>query len=247
MAERIWYTSRNGQRQGPFSDKAMQQSVAYGQLLPSDLVWTEGMAQWAPASDVPELIALEGGGDVYEPVGMPASSSPPLDRQALRPTAAGQTYGGVTLGYHRYSLTLPYAGFWLRVAAALLDGILMTVAGAVAGAIIGAFAGAAGAMNSQGLDPAVTVLIQVVTTLMQWLYFSLMECSEKQATLGKLAVGIRVTGLDGERIGFGKATGRYFGKFVSAIILCIGFMMAGWTQKKQGLHDMMAGTLVVKK
>ncbi len=74
-----------------------------------------------------------------------------------------------------------------------------------------------------------------------------MESSPQQATLGKMALGLKVTDLRGEPISFGKATGRYFGKFVSELILYVGFMMAGWTEKKQALHDIMAGTLVVKK
>jgi uncharacterized RDD family membrane protein YckC len=74
-----------------------------------------------------------------------------------------------------------------------------------------------------------------------------MESSSKQATLGKMALGIIVTDLEGQRISFGKATGRHFSKIVSGIILYIGFIMVAFTEKKQGLHDMMAGCLVVVK
>ena len=81
---------------------------------------------------------------------------------------------------------------------------------------------------------------------MNWLYYASMESSSAQATLGKMAVGVKVTDDSGARIGSGCATGRYFGKIVSALILLVGYMMAGWTEKKQVLHDMMAGTLVVK-
>ena len=81
---------------------------------------------------------------------------------------------------------------------------------------------------------------------MQWLYFALLESSAKQGTLGKMALGIRVTDLDGNRISFGRATGRYFAKFISAIILYIGFIMAAFTAKKQALHDIIASTLVIK-
>jgi uncharacterized RDD family membrane protein YckC len=73
-----------------------------------------------------------------------------------------------------------------------------------------------------------------------------LESSSMQATLGKMALGLKVTDLNGKQISFGKATGRYFAKIISAIILLIGFIMVAFTEKKQGLHDMIAGTLVVK-
>jgi uncharacterized RDD family membrane protein YckC len=81
----------------------------------------------------------------------------------------------------------------------------------------------------------------------RWLYFALQEASAAQATVGKRALGIYVTDRQGQRIGFGRATGRYFGKILSALILFIGFMMAGWTERKQALHDMLADTLVVRR
>jgi Tfp pilus assembly major pilin PilA/uncharacterized membrane protein YeaQ/YmgE (transglycosylase-associated protein family) len=80
-----------------------------------------------------------------------------------------------------------------------------------------------------------------------WLYFALMESSAGQGTIGKRVVGIVVTDLNGDRIGFGRATGRYFGKILSSIILLIGYLMAAFTQRKQGLHDMLASTLVLNR
>jgi uncharacterized RDD family membrane protein YckC len=74
-----------------------------------------------------------------------------------------------------------------------------------------------------------------------------MESSSWQATLGKKALGMEVTDMEGRRIGFGRATGRTFGKIISAFILYIGFLMAAFTEKKQALHDMIAGCLVIKK
>jgi uncharacterized RDD family membrane protein YckC len=84
-------------------------------------------------------------------------------------------------------------------------------------------------------------------TILPWLYWAIMESSSRQATLGKMALGIVVTDLEGHRISFGKATGRYFGKLISLLILLIGFIMIAFTDKKQGLHDMMAGCVVVVK
>jgi len=79
-----------------------------------------------------------------------------------------------------------------------------------------------------------------------WLYFSLCESSSWQGTVGKKVLGLRVTDINGHRIGFGKATGRYFGKILSGLILGVGFIMIAFSEQKQGLHDMLAGTLVVK-
>jgi len=77
-------------------------------------------------------------------------------------------------------------------------------------------------------------------------YFVLMESSHWQATLGKRVCKLRVTDIDGRRISIPRALGRYLGKFVSAFILGIGFLMVGWTRRKQGLHDLMADTLVMR-
>ncbi len=125
-----------------------------------------------------------------------------------------------------------YAGFWRRVLASLIDGILLSL-------VTGSFT-----WTVDYDDFKITYGLGVIV---QWLYFALMESSNRQATLGKMAIGIVVTDEQYHRISFANATGRYFGKFLSAIILGIGFMMAGFTQKKQALHDVLADTLVVQK
>jgi uncharacterized RDD family membrane protein YckC len=80
-----------------------------------------------------------------------------------------------------------------------------------------------------------------------WLYFSLFESSRKQATLGKLALGIKIVGPDNTRISFGRATGRHFAKILSGLTLGVGYVMAGFTDKKQALHDMVASCYVVRR
>lgn len=142
-----------------------------------------------------------------------------------------------------------YAGFWLRFAAYIIDSIILTIVSYI---IMFAFLGALLFGASTGLDGlnedamlGGMVLAYVIFIAGFWLYFALMESSAKQATVGKMAVGIKVVDESGERITFGRATGRFFGKILSGLILYIGFIMAGFTDKKQALHDMMAGTLVV--
>ncbi|QGX66293.1 RDD family protein [Bacillus sp. ms-22] len=91
---------------------------------------------------------------------------------------------------------------------------------------------------------AAVILIGILVT---WLYYALMETSKLQGTLGKMALGIKVTKVTGEKVTFGRATGRFFAKGFLSPILCIGYIIAFFTEKKQALHDLMASTIVVKK
>ena len=84
--------------------------------------------------------------------------------------------------------------------------------------------------------------------LIQWLYFAYLESGEKQATWGKQALGLYVTNLTGNPISFGHASGRFFAKLITNMIpLAIGYIMAGFTERKQALHDRIAGCLVLRR
>jgi uncharacterized RDD family membrane protein YckC len=132
-----------------------------------------------------------------------------------------------------------YAGFWRRFAAAIIDGVLLFVLlgglDFIAGLAVG-FTGAAFSSISSALSFGVGIA-----------YYVGLESSSQQATFGKRALGIIVTDLQGNRISPWRAAGRYFGKILSALTLLIGYLMAGFTAKKQALHDIMASTLVVVK
>lgn len=144
-----------------------------------------------------------------------------------------------------------YAGFWLRFVARVVDSFLIgTVLGGigfVGGLILGIVMAALGEEAGAILSIVFFIGAALMGLIVEWLYFAGFECSSLQATPGKLLLGLKVTTMDGKRIGFGRATGRFFGKLISAIPLYVGFMMAGWTEKKQALHDMMCETLVVRK
>ncbi|MBU0691231.1 RDD family protein [bacterium] len=138
-----------------------------------------------------------------------------------------------------------YAGFWLRFVAYLIDGFLMAVVFAIIFAVLlgGGFLDFADfVMNSR-----LILLVNILGNAFVWLYFALSHTSKYQATLGKLAVGLAVTDIAHHRISFARATGRHFAKWISAVLLFIGYLMIGFTAKKQGLHDMLADTLVVKR
>ena len=96
------------------------------------------------------------------------------------------------------------------------------------------------------LNPVFSILTGLVGALATAAYYLFMHSSSKQATLGKMAMGLKVTDLDGERIGVGKSFLRTIGSFVSAVLLMVGYLMVAFTERKQGLHDKIAGTLVVR-
>ena len=156
----------------------------------------------------------------------------------------------------------PYAGFWKRFAARLIDGLVLYVAIAIIQQILTSFLISPQTMeqleamkqHTAALDPQVFmsivplgILWLVLSLVLPWFYFALMESSSKQATLGKMAIGIKVIGLDGHRLSFARALGRTLGKYISGLLLCIGYFMAGTTRRKQALHDKMAKAYVVDK
>lgn len=146
-----------------------------------------------------------------------------------------------------------YAGFWLRFVAWLIDWIILSVAFS----FISIPLMATNMRNWMGRPPqspeemaaffAAFSKILILAVIFNWLYFALLESSAWQATIGKKTLGLEVTDMAGHRISFGRATGRFFGKIISGMILMIGYIMAGFTAQKQALHDMMAGCLVMRK
>jgi uncharacterized RDD family membrane protein YckC len=132
-----------------------------------------------------------------------------------------------------------YGGFWIRLVAYIIDAILLTFVVGGLGSILG--------LNLMETDwERQDPLFNLLSVVIGWLYFALMESSERGATVGKMALGLRVVTSNGQRLSFMNATGRYFAKIISAIILGIGFLMIAFTDKKRGLHDMIASTLVIK-
>lgn len=128
-----------------------------------------------------------------------------------------------------------YGGFWIRFLAYLVDTVILTCVLLLI-AFLGAF-----------LGPAGSLLIGVGWLLLPLLYWGLMHASKRQASLGKALLGLKVTGLDGGRISVARSLGRELAKYVSAIPMMIGFIVAAFTGRKQALHDLIASTIVVKE
>jgi len=152
-----------------------------------------------------------------------------------------------------------YAGFWVRLLALLIDSVVMSF-GFVLILIPLFFLTGLGALvsrispdeelNEAGIFLIIgsIFLVSVVAIAVTWLYHAWMESSEWQGTVGKKALGLVVTDMAGQRVSFGRATGRHFGKIVTNMVpLFIGYILAGFTAKKQALHDMLAGCLVLRR
>ena len=140
-----------------------------------------------------------------------------------------------------------YGGFWIRLLAAIIDGIIVQAVVMPLSFLVGGVTGLAGTMSgiqNTGIQVMGGVFGFVIGVAGSWLYEALMESSTRQATLGKMIFQMKVTDLAGNRISFARATGRYFAKWLSGLTLLIGYIMAGFTERKQALHDMVAGTLV---
>lgn len=159
---------------------------------------------------------------------------PDLARSIPGNNGKGTSVGG------RPSQQFRYSNFWRRVAAAQFDLVILGVI--CQGLVI---------LISMYLLPGEVPWQQIYLVsiaaqlLMNWLYHAALESSQLQGTFGKLAMELKVSNLSGQRIGFGRASGRYFGKLLSFLILGIGFLMIAFTEKRQGLHDMLADCLVL--
>ncbi len=239
---------------GPFTREQVAEKLKSGEFTLDSLAFIEGLSQWTPLRDVLAKVDAANPAPVVPPAFVPPAT----------PAAGSAAYS--------YAATMQppahliYAGFWLRFVAYFIDGFIIavpiTIVFMVLGGIIGGVAAASGGFShttgdsdsSQTLAPAMglgiallELVVWVATIVIAWLYFAKLESGPHQATFGKRALGLKVTNLSGEPIRFGQASGRFFGKIVSSMTFYIGFIMAGFTERKQALHDMIAGTLVVKK
>jgi len=193
------------------------------------------------------------------PAAVPVSSPAPL----AAAVPAGAIAGGYAVTQPVYVQPLPlvtYAGFWLRVLAYCIDAIILGIF-AVPILIGGAMLLGIGGMLENiphnqdpfinGMPPAFILFIMFCGALGlfgTWLYFAFLESSEWQGTAGKRVLGLIVTDLAGQRVTFMRATGRHFAKIVTGLIpFGIGYIMAGFTEKRQALHDMIASCLVLRR
>ncbi|MCQ4165946.1 RDD family protein [Tahibacter harae] len=253
-----------GKPRGPVPHAFIERKVATGDWSGNVEVAKVGENNWGPFSRLspppaaavpppppaPPAFRAEPPPGAYQPIEPRAAAAPPVLTAAeeYSPYANPTEYSDpVNSGEILSDEPLPageaiHAGFWRRTSAYLIDSFLIGIANFIVSFILG-FAGAM--TGSAEVALGVNLLASLVGIVIGWLYFAKLEAGDAQATLGKRAMQLKVVNEFGNRISFARATGRHFGKILSGIILGIGFFMVGFTERKQGLHDMLASTFVV--
>ena len=139
-----------------------------------------------------------------------------------------------------------YANVGKRFVALVIDVIILSIFQSIITFVISLAIGGIAA-NEETIGAVIFTSVSVVIIIViYWLYYAIQESSPKQATIGKQAMGLVVTDMNGEKVSFPKASIRFLSRSLSGILL-IGYIMAFFTEKKQALHDMLAGTLVLQK
>jgi uncharacterized RDD family membrane protein YckC len=220
--KQFWVT-HGGERRGPYEESEILEAVELGTIRPTDRLWVQGMREGIPIYQV------------FAHLG--AAARPPS-----RPGAPPRRAAGLRVVDDLAALPgsrIAYAGFWVRLAAAALDGALLGIVGIAIG--LAALAWTARIADAQAFGAAIMLAVG-------WLYFALMESSPGGATFGKRALRLQVLTADGmQRVGFLRATGRWAGRWVSALALAAGYLMQPFTARRQALHDLLAGTVVVAR
>ena len=165
------------------------------------------------------------------------------------PAAAPGAPPGALPGAMVASAALVPAGFWLRVGAALVDTVIFAVIGGLCGFMVGVGATlvSGGNTDPDSLAGATGFAVGLLSIPGIWLYYAWFESSPLMATPGKLALGLRVTDLDGRPTSFWRASARYVARILSNLTLGAGYLMVAFTARKQALHDLVAGTLVQRR
>lgn len=245
-----WYYAESNERRGPVDDAAFQSLVAAGTITPETLVWSEGMAEWTPygalgantprpavpaaAAGSPAQVCRECGG--LFPADEMISYEGRFVCAGCKPLFFQKIREGASIAGQR-----EYAGFWIRFAAKFVDGIIMNV---ISRAVMLGFG--IGTVQPDGTIPP-GFWLGTGAGMILGAGYVIFFTGKYGATPGKMVCRIEIIRADGERIGYGRAIGRYFAELLSGFTLLIGYLMAAFDAEKRALHDRICDTRVVKK
>jgi uncharacterized RDD family membrane protein YckC len=240
-----WYYAEGVRQIGPFSDNEFRNLIAKGLVGPSSLVWRPGMASWLAYSQIgserldvsPENSALCAQcGRVFS-----RDDMIPFNESWICEACKSSFIQRIKEGL-RLPGQLDYAGFWIRLGAKLIDWMIIWAAHMVVYVPLSLLMTPAG-------DWALLILT-ISTNLFQIVLFAVYNTyfiGRFGATIGKMAVGIRVVTADGDAVTYMRALGRYFAEILSGITLLIGYVMAGFDEEKRALHDRICSTRVIRR
>lgn len=267
-----WYFEEKGEREGPFDEAAIDAIISEGRILPETLVWNEKMSDWVEAGSTELSSKLL---DAELPIIKTVKIPPPEDiqqegevpcvncNQKFSADELVEIDGGLVCaeckpvfirklqeGGSVNSIYHHYAGFWIRVLATIIDGLLIAVV-QIPLSIIFMVILATGAKSGSEPNIMFTLLIQAINSVISLgigLTYSAWFVHAKNATPGKMALGLTIINADEtETISIPKAIGRHFAKMLSGMILYIGYIMVGLDDEKRGLHDRLCATRVIYK
>lgn len=242
-----WYYAAAGRQTGPVDDATLDELVRAGTVQPETLVWREGMSGWQPLRNARPPAA---------PQGMP--EAPPglmFCAECGRPFAPSEMVtigesavcaackpvflqkvreGGQVAGARRYG------GFWIRVAAKIIDGVILSIANLVFLIFLPALA----VSPDPGVALGFIVLMQLGSLVVSMCY-EMYFVGSRGATPGKLILNLKIIRGDGGRVSYGLAAGRYFASLISGFTLGIGYIMAAFDDQKRTLHDRICDTRVI--
>jgi uncharacterized RDD family membrane protein YckC len=234
-----WYYALNGAQQGPVSEQQLMQLAASGTINATTLVWREGLPEWQQFS-----VALPAA------TGTAAADAPQIGGYAVpegqKDIVVQQMREGVA---PQFVGAMQYAGFWIRVVAYIIDYLIMMVPNFAIQFLMGVGIAATKSQMKPGeIDPAQVGMMLGAMTIGMTItvcYKGLMV-GKYGATLGKMAVGLRVVNDDGSKVSMGKAIGRVFAEILSGITCGIGYILVAFDGEKRSLHDHVCSTRVVR-
>jgi uncharacterized RDD family membrane protein YckC len=251
-----WYYVKDGSQVGPLPVSDLRARVTSGEIGPQTLVWAAGMSEWRPWSEVQETVVDgPGAGVTCSRCGrtVPPSETIQFGGRAVCAACKPAFVQGLKEGVAMPG-AVRYGGFWIRLAARVIDGIVLWLINALVSApLILAFFGTVTPGQAPTPDPGklgaffalygLVMLLQIAVSAA----YEVLFLGRFGATPGKMACGLRVMTAECHPVSYGRAFGRYFGTWLSGLTLGIGYIMAAFDDQKRSLHDRVCDTRVIKK
>lgn len=235
-----WFYVENNERRGPVSDAELSELNRTGKIDTATMVWREGWSDWRKFGDAKlSGVTTEGNAACVE-CGKVFPTSEMIQYEdswvcaGCKPVFFQKVKEGVPIGRE-----MRYAGFWIRFVAIFVDGIILQIVN-IPLRFLPLSAG------DPDVQMRMTFLIVGISMLVSALY-EIFFIGRFGATPGKMALRLQVVRPDGGKLSYGRACGRYFAKFLSSLILLIGYIMAAFDEQKRSLHDRICDTRVIRR